>query len=117
MGNQSLLNLNYLTLVVAIINLALGLIVLGHDRKQALNRDFFYFTFLIALWCGTIFYFQEFNQSLFFLKSQYATGGLVLVLAFPWILRLTKSKVKKTTNALLVILGVIISVVPFVGGS
>src|SRR3954465_13560537 len=88
--------LNYLTLLTALANLSLGLLVFLKGKKQAFYSAFFVFTIFDAIWAFSNFYFGPISPSFFIFQSQYSFGGAVLISALPWILLLTEKTPKKS---------------------
>jgi len=110
-------NLNYLTLLTAIANIVLGLVVVRSDSNRHLKSWFFVFTALVAVWSLTIFLFQSYDSSLFLLKSQYSTGALVLVSAIPWVTIMARGSVGGSTVNLLGALALVLAGLPYFGGA
>lgn len=112
-----MLNLGYLTLFVAICNLLLGFFVFSRGKAKALNVSFFIFTLVDAIWALTNYIFEFFDKSLFIFRSQYATGGLTLIMALFWIYFLVKKEVVSNKKIFYTaIIGFIVFVAPFVDG-
>lgn len=111
-----MLNLSYLTLLIALANLGLGIVVLNSSPEERLNKKFFLFSLLLSIWVGTVFLFESYFQNLFLLKAQYATGGAALLAAYPWIIEITKRKASKFVKSFLIVLTIFIVIAPFVNG-
>lgn len=110
------LNLNYLTLITAVLNASLGIIVVRSKGNTSLRWWFLLFTSFLFLWCLTNFLFESYSISLFLLKSQYSTGGLVLVSALPWVILMASNVLKKRTVILICLLALIIFLLPYGDG-
>lgn len=109
-------NLNYITIITAVINIALGFVVLRSDKNALLNRLFFIFTLILALWSTANFLFQTLSPSLFIFQSTYSTGSLALIGALPWIIFFTKKSLRKIQSAIIIILGIFLFFLPFFDG-
>lgn len=106
---------HYLTLLTAIANFALGLLVITRDKNRPLYRAFFVFTIIDALWVFLNYYFW-YVPSIFIFRSQYAFGGAVLGSAIIWVLYLTENNIPKTKLYLLSILTILIFLLPYIDG-
>jgi signal transduction histidine kinase len=111
-----MLNLSYLTLLIALANLGLGIVVLNSSPGDKLNKKFFLFSLLLSIWVGTVFIFESYSQNLFLLRAQYATGGAALLSAYPWISEITRRQIKPIVQILLSLLAAFIIITPFVNG-
>lgn len=109
------LNYSYLTLSIAFASFLLGFIVLSADYKSVRNRWFFVFTISIVFWLADIYYFQQYSQSIIILRAQYAFGGLVLVLSYPWLMLLDRDDLSRIGKIMIGITSVIITLIPFMG--
>ena len=109
-------NLNYITIITAVVNIALGFIVLRSNKDALLNRLFFIFTLILALWSIANFLFQTLSPSLFIFQSTYSTGSLALVGALPWIIFFTKKSLRLFHVAVILTLGVVLFCLPFFDG-
>ncbi len=89
---MSSINLNYLTLITAIVNLVFGLLVLKSNSKNKLNQYFFIFTLALVAWAFTNFYVLQYSPTALWFRLTYSTGGLSLIAALPWVNVLTNKK-------------------------
>ena len=77
-----------ITLLIFLVNLALGIFILIKGYKKKLNISFAIFLFITAFWILTNFLFVII-PSLFLMKAQYAFGTLVLFSSLTWIYLIT----------------------------
>lgn len=109
-------SLNYLTLVAALVNLFLGVVVLQENIRGKLNRSFFIFTLVLGLWAFANFSFIQFTPNVLLFRATYALGGLALVLALPWIFSLAEKQISKMVSVAIKILALVVALIPFIGG-
>jgi len=111
------INLNYLTLAIAVINLILGIVVLSSSPQKALSRYFFVFSASLSLWAFANFYFLQFSQTVGIFRTTYSTGGLALALALPWVILITEKRITRFHLTAVGILAGIIAWLPYYNGS
>ncbi|MCR4277517.1 MAG: ATP-binding protein [Candidatus Berkelbacteria bacterium] len=109
-------NLNYITVITAVVNIALGFVVLKSNKEALLNRLFFIFTIILALWSIANFLFQTLSPSLLIFQSTYSTGSLALVGALPWIIFFTKKSLRFAYVVIILTLGTLLFCLPFIDG-
>lgn len=109
------ISLNYITLAAAVINLLLGLLVLQDKPGEKLNRLFFIFTLILSLWAFANFAVLEIYTDILLFRTTYATGGLALVAALPWVLVFLKREPKGLMGLCIALLGGIVFFLPYWG--
>lgn len=78
-------NINFwLTMLAAILNLLLGLLVLARNPKRPLYLSFFFFSLITSLWAFSVAAFAIFT-GLFDVRLMYALGALVAPSAMVWV--------------------------------
>ncbi len=110
-------SLNSLSILAAITNIVLGLLVFLKNPKRAVNITFLIFSFASAIWALANFYFFVFDKNLLAFKLVYATGGVIAPLLVPWFLFLLENKNKIFGIVLFYLLALVLFVVPFIDGT
>lgn len=103
----------YLILIVAILNLLLGVFVFLKARNRV-QKMFSYIIFLAFIWVATNFIYYLIPQYPF-INITYATGALLAIGIYMWILVYSKKKVFTPINVtlyLLVLIAGIVSLIP-----
>lgn len=108
--------LNYITLLTAVVNLLLGILVYLRAKRQALTLAFLIFAILDAIWAYFNFHFLAFHPTVFIFQSQYAFGGALLASAIPWVLYLIEGKPERSKIIFTYLIAIIIFIVPYING-
>jgi len=107
-------NLNYLTLVAAIANFVLGLIVFLRNPRKTVYILFGIVGLVTGIWCLLNFMFWL-SPQLFLFKSQYAFGPLVVISSIFWI-ETFLGKLSRTKLMFFSALLVVLFCIPLVDG-
>ena len=84
-----------ITVITSLACFTMGFLVLLKNINKNLNISFFVFTWVITIWGLINYLFYLMNSDLFTFKLMYASGGVVLLTAVPWILYLIDEKTNK----------------------
>src|SRR3989344_1965232 len=107
--------LKYILLLVTFLNFFLSFFVISQDRKSWNNRFFFLLSFLAGIWTFTNLMTGVY-QNVFWLKSAYAVGSLVVASGLAWTLILSDRFFNKKKIFFVFITGIIFFIASFVNG-
>lgn len=110
------LYLNYLTLLVAVSNLLLGLLVISKGTTNKVNIFFGVSSIITACWVLSNFLFYLLPNNLFVVKTTYSLGALVVPSAVVWSYYLINKTFKSKLVYLVLILGLFLSLFVFIDG-
>lgn len=106
---------NIITILAALANLLLGIIVITRKTKGYLNYYFALFSFLTFIWVLTNYLFTEYHN-IIILRSQYATGAAIIPLSLIWFEYLLNKKPRKSFIIIMLLMTAFFLVFPFING-
>ena len=106
---------NIITLLAALANLLLGIVVITRRSKSHLNYYFALFSFLTFIWVLTNYLFTEYHN-IIILRSQYATGAAIIPLSLIWFEYLLSKKPRKSFIFIMLFTMTFFLVFPFING-
>jgi len=108
--------LNFLTIIAAVANLLLGLLVFQKNWKKPLNISFFIFSVASFIWALTNYLFFSTVDTLLMFKLVYSTGPVVIFFLIPWILYLVERNPGLRKVLPFYFMGVILCILPLIDG-
>lgn len=106
------MNIALFLLIIAFINLTLGLFVLLKNFSKKINRLFFIFSLATSIWVLINFILQN-QPTSFWIKSSYAFGAIIPPLAIFWAILLCEEKINKLKLFIFLILGFFFFLLPY----
>lgn len=104
----------WLILVTSIINFLLGLFVLSRSPKRFINRIYFIFASITALWVFNNFILRLF-PSTEILRGSYAMGALVLAISLHWVFYICDGVFTRIRKIILYTVAALLFVLPYIG--